>query len=83
MPPPCADHRGVQQDFHAVPRQGSRENLGGVALLPGQEFRLVLRDGDMRAQPAEGLRQFASQRAAADHGEARGNSARSKIDFAG
>ncbi len=56
-------------NLHAVARQRFREDLGGVALFLGQEFRLVLGDDDMRAQPAERLRQFASQRAAADHQE--------------
>ena len=64
------DGFGIEPDLDAVAREGIRKKLRGVAFLLGQEQRQVLRDRRARAEAAERLRQFAAQRAAADHQQA-------------
>ena len=54
-----------------------RKDLRGVAFFLGQEQRLVLRDGGLRSEAAERLRQLAAERPAADDQQARGSSVRS------
>ena len=67
-----ADGRGVEPHLDAVAREGIGEHLRGVALFLRQEQRHVLRDDGLRAEAAEGLRQFAAERTAADHQQAAG-----------
>src|SRR5665213_2855992 len=42
------------------------KNLRGIALLPGQEHRVILCNDDVRAQPAKSLRKFTAQRPTAN-----------------
>ena len=47
----------------------SRDALGGVGVLAGQELARALEEGHLRAEAREGLRELAADRAAADHGQ--------------
>jgi len=49
-----------------IPRKSVGKNLRGVAFFLAQEHWVALRDSDLGPQPAECLRQFTSQRTAAD-----------------
>jgi len=65
------DGFGVEMDADSVAGQGGGKNLRGVALLIAEEHRIVLDDADLRAQATEGLREFASERTAAENEQAR------------
>jgi hypothetical protein len=78
-----ARDRGVQARCDAVARQGHRQQVRSIPLFVRQEFGIILQDGDLRPQPAEGLGQFATERAAADDAEARGQCANVEDRFAG
>ena len=60
------DGPGVQPHLDAIARESIRQDLRGVAFFLGQEHRPGLRDDGLRAEAAERLRQFATERAAAD-----------------
>ena len=77
------DDPGVEMYLDAIAGQRVGKNLCGLAFFLAQELRFVLGDDDLGSQPAKGLRQFASQRAAADDQQTGGHSRQIKNSFVG
>src|SRR5580704_10388429 len=64
------DGLAVEMDVDSVASQRFGKNLRRVALFVAEEHRIVLHDVNLRTQPAEGLRQFATERSAAENKQA-------------
>ena len=58
-----------RDDFHAVADDGALDSFGSVAILANQDLRRDFQQSDLRAKSRKRLRQLASDRSRADHGD--------------